>query len=134
MLACAELFTKSLDAKGLHYAVNVDSDGDVIVDFPYQGKVTKCIFSGDNGTYLSLYLIYEHIPEDKFADAIFACNEFNTRYKWVTFYVDKDSDLMVHDDAILAIENAADEAFELLLRMLKIGEDVKPTIMKVIYA
>ena len=39
MNTCAELFTKFLDSKDFHYATHIDSDGDSVVDFPYQGKV-----------------------------------------------------------------------------------------------
>ena len=134
MNTCAELFTKFLDSKGLHYASSVDKDGDSVVDFPYQGKISKCFFCGNEGTYFSLYLVFERIPEEKLADAIFLCNELNARYKWITFYVDKDRDLVFHDDAILAVENCAEEAFELLVRSINIGEEVKPIIMKTIYA
>ena len=134
MLTCAELFIAKLDSKGLHYSSRVDSDGDVIVDFPYQGKVTKCIFSGDNGKYLSLYLVYERVPEDKYADGIFLANEMNCKWKWVKFYVDGDRDLMLQDDAILSVENAGDEAFELLVRMINISDDSKGAIMKALYA
>jgi hypothetical protein len=133
IMRCAELFINFLKSKNFNFNANVDSDGDYIVDFPYDGKITKCIFSGDDGKYLSLYLIYENIPEDKLASLIFACNELNTRYKWVTFYVDTDRDLMLHDDAILTPENAADEAFEILLRMINIGNEAKPTIMRALY-
>ena len=134
MNTCAELFTKFLDSKDFHYATNIDSDGDSVVDFPYQGKVFKCFFSGDEGSYFSLYLVYERVPDDKVADAIFVCNELNTRFKWATFYVDGDKDLMIHDDAILSVENAADEAFELLARIINISNDAKPSIMKALYA
>ena len=48
--------------------------------------------------------------------------------------MDKDNDLVFHDDAILSPENAAEEAFELLIRTLKITDDVKPTFMRAIYA
>jgi hypothetical protein len=133
IMRCAELFINFLKSKNFNFNANVDSDGDYIVDFPYDGKITKCIFSGDDGKYLSLYLIYENIPEDKLASLIFACNELNTKYKWVTFYVDTDRDLMLHDDAILTPENAADEAFEILLRMINIGNEAKPTIMRALY-
>ena len=133
MLACAELFIENLRSKNLNFDVNELPDGAVRVAFPYQGKVTRCIFNGDNGSYLSLYLDYEKIPEEKLADAVFLCNELNAEYKWVTFYVDKDNDLFLHDDAILAVENAAEEAFELLVRLVKIGEEEKPRIMRTIY-
>ena len=74
MHTCAELFTASLDEKNLRYTVGTDRDGDTIVDFPYDGKIAKCFFSGDNGEYFSLYLVYERIPEEKLADLIFMCN------------------------------------------------------------
>lgn len=134
MLICAELFTNLLKSNNLVYNVSEDGDGAVIVGFPYQGKMIRCIFDGDDGKYFSIYMLYESIPDEKLADIIFLCNEFNARFKWFTFFVDSDKDLMLHDDAILSIETAADEAFELLIRMLKMGDDVKPMIMKTIYA
>ena len=134
MHVCAEVFTNYLKQKNLHFSAYVDNDGDTIVDFPYQGKVCKFVFSGTSTYYMSIYLVLERAPEDKNADAIFVCNDLNCRYKWATFYVDGDRDIVVHDDAILTVESAAEEAFELLLRILKISEDAKPTIMRVIYA
>ena len=93
-----------------------------------------CIFASDDGEYVSLYLQFESIPEDKIIDVILVCNELNAKFKWVKFYVDSDHDLMLEDDAILTAENAAEEVFELMLRMIKICDDAKPAIMKAIYA
>ncbi len=134
MNACAELFTNLLRSKNLNFESGIDSDGDSVVEFPYQGKVAKIFFCGQNGEYLSLYLVYERAPDEKFADVLFVCNELNAQYKWVTFYLAKDNSIVLHDDAILSIESAADEAFELLVRILKIGDEVKPRLMKAIYA
>ena len=134
MNTCAELFVQNLKEKNLNFECGTDKDGDSVVEFPYQGKVAKLFFCGDEGQYLSIYVVFESVPEDKVADVIFVCNELNARYKWVTFYVDKDNDVVFHDDAILSPESAAEEAFELMVRILKIGEDVKPMIMKAIYA
>lgn len=132
--ACAELFTEFLKSKGLNYNAGTDSDGDSVVEFPYQGKVAKIFFTGDKGTYMSIYVVYERVPENKIPDVIFTCNELNCRYKWVTFYLDKDNDVVLHDDAILSLDNAADEAFELLVRILRIGDDVKQPIMHAIFS
>jgi len=134
MSTCAELFIALLESQNFHYASKIDDDGDVVVDFPYKGKTFKCFFSGEGGSYLSLYCVYENIPEDKLVDVIFLCNELNTKYKWITFYVDHDRDMMLHDDAILATENAAQETMELLARCINIGEEIKPLVMKAIYA
>ena len=134
MYPCAELFINDLRSKQLQFQSQEMADGTVLVNFPYQGKVVRCFMNGENGSYLSLYLVYERVPEQKVADVIFLCNELNAQYKWATFYVDKDNDIVVHDDAILAVENAASEAFELLVRLVKIADEVKPNIMKTIYA
>ena len=132
--ACAELFVNNLKAKNLNYECGTDKDGDSVVEFPYKGKVAKMFFTGNDGGYFSIYVVYENVPQEKAAEAIFACNELNNRYKWVTFYVDRDNDVILHDDAILDPSTAAEEAFELLVRILKIGDEVRPVIMKAIYA
>lgn len=134
MLKFAELFTQYLDSKEFNYETYTFDDGDVLVEFPYKGKATKLIFGGEDGKYLSLYLNFENVPEDKYVDVLIACNELNKQYKWATFYLDDDRDLIIHDDAILSEESAAEEAFELLVRIIHIGDDVKPVIMKAIYA
>lgn len=134
MLICAERFIETLKAKNLNYATADTEKGDTVIDFPYRGKVTKCIFSGSEGQYFSMYLVYERIPKEKVADVIFLCNELNALYKWVTYYVDKDNDLVIHADAIVTAAVAADVCFELLVRTLQIVEDLKPRVMKTIYA
>ena len=130
---CATLFVEDLKSKKLNFHSGTNSHGDSVVEFPYEGKVAKIFFSGDQGKYMSIYLVFERVPADKVADVIFACNDLNCQYKWVTFYVDKDNDVILHDDAILTPSTAADEAFELLLRLIKIGDEVKPQIMRAIY-
>lgn len=134
MNTCAELLKENLESKNLNFECGTDKDGDSIIEFPYQGKVAKLFFSGEEGEYLSIYLVFERVPEEKLADVIFVCNELNAKYKWVTFYVDKDNDVLFHVDALLTPETAAEVAFEMLIRILKIGDDVKPVIMKAIYA
>lgn len=131
---CARLFAKDLDAKKLNYRSGTNKSDDSVIEFPYEGKIARLFFSGDEGKYLSIYLVYESVPAEKVPDVIFTCNDLNCEYKWITFYVDKDNDVILHDDAILAVPTAADEAFELLVRMLKIGDETKPRIMRAIYA
>ena len=131
---CAQQFVDLLGSRDLDFKSGTDKDGDSVVEFPYKGKVAKLFFCGETGQYLSIYLVYESVSKDKRMEAIVACNELNCQYKWFTFYVDRDNDVVVHDDAILSVDDEGEEAFELLLRMLKIGDDVKPTLMKAIYA
>lgn len=133
-MICAELFTKLLDSKGLRYASGTLQSGDTMIEIPIDGNVAKCIFCGENGKYYSFYLFFDKVPPEKMADVLFVCNDLNTQYKWATFYVNKSGDVVVHDDAILSVESAADEAFELVLRLLDIAKKSKPLIMKAIFA
>ena len=131
---CAELFTKNLESKKLNFSSGENKSGDSVVEFPYEGKRARIFFSGDDGEYMSIYVVFEGVPAEKRTDVILACNEVNTQYKWVTAYVDSDNDVIFHLDAILSVDNAADEAFELLVRTLKIMDEIKPQIMRAIYA
>ena len=134
MTACAQKFIDLLEEKNFNYTVGTDSDGDTCVNFPYQGKVARCFFTGENGHYLSIYIVFENVPSDKIVDLLFICNELNCQYKWATFFIDSENDILIHDDAILDENTAADEAMELLIRLLNITDDAKPKIMKGIYA
>ena len=131
---CAQRLANELQAKELNYQTDIDKDGNSVILFPYQGKTTRMFFSGENGKYLSMYLVFEEVPEEKVTDVILTCNELNKNYKWVTFYVDRDKDVVLHIDAILTESTAADVALELLIRMAKLSDEVKPVIMKAIYA
>ena len=130
---CAANFVQFLESKNLHFDVRETESG-CMVAFPYDGKLARIFFNGDDGTYMSMYLVYESVPVEKIADMLVVCNELNSTYKWVKFYLDNDNDLVLQDDAILSPDNAADEVFELMLRMFDIGKDVKNQVMKAIYA
>ena len=134
MNVCAGNFINYLKERDFTFNVKEKEGTDTTVTFPYQGKMTSFAFTGDDGCYVSIHTVYENVPEEKFADLLIVCNELNTEYRWLKFYVDTDNDLMVEDDAILEPETAADECFELLVRRINILDDVKPRIMRAIYA
>jgi len=134
MKICADKFVQYLESKNYNYTVLADEDDKAVVDFPYSGKSAKCFFTGDNGEYLSIYMVYESVPEDKYASALIACNEVNCKYKWVTAYLDEDRDILLHLDALLTPETSASETMEMLVRFVDIGDKVKPILMKAIYA
>ena len=132
MLLAAQLFMEDLEAKELKYSFKEVND-DIVVSFPYDGKFTNFVFSGTDGCYVSMYTVFESCPADKVQDMLVLCNSLNAKYKWLKFYVDKDSDIMVEDDAIVTADNAAAECFELLARRINILKEVKPEIMRLIY-
>ncbi|MBQ2724307.1 MAG: YbjN domain-containing protein [Clostridia bacterium] len=134
MKDCFESFVAFLNGEGYSFNSKIDSDGDGVVSIPFDGKMMKCFFSGTDKSYLSIYEVFESIPEDKVAEIILLCNSLNCQYKWITFYVDKDNDMMLHVDARLSCDESADEAMEMVARMARIGKEIKPMVMKAIYA
>ncbi|MBR5868246.1 MAG: YbjN domain-containing protein [Clostridia bacterium] len=134
MKTCAKQFETYLKSKNYNFTVYADESERTVIGFPYSGREVKCFFTGDEGEYLSLYMVYENVEEDKMIQALIACNELNAKFKWVTYYIDDDRDILLHDDAILSKSNAASEAMELLVRMVDICDKGKAVIMKAIYA
>lgn len=134
MKNCYESFIDYLNSQNYSFSQKIDSDGDGVVSIPFDGKILKCFFSGSEMDYLSIYQVFESIPEDKVAELILLCNSLNCQYKWITFYVDSDNDMMLHIDAHLSPVDAAEEAMEMVARMAKIGKEIKPKVMKAIYA
>ena len=70
---CANLFTQNLDSKKLNYRSGKNGNGDSVVEFPYEGKIARMFFCGEEGNYLSIYLVYEKVPDNKVSDMIFTC-------------------------------------------------------------
>ena len=134
MKPCTESVIKWLESKNLTVVPSRSDERTDVLDFPWEGRNLKCVFTGDEGEYLSLYYYLESAPEDKIADVLMVCNEMNSTYKWVKFYVDSDNDITLQDDAILNVDNAGDETLELIVRMIDILKDTKPAFMRAIYA
>ncbi len=135
MVICAEMFVETLRAKELQFDVRETEKGLCYVRFPYEGRITNVIFdSEDNGTHVALRTAFEKCPPEKVPDLLVVCNALNVQYRWLKFCVDDDNDIMVEDDAIVNPETAGEECFELLLRTVQILSEVKPSIMRAIYA
>lgn len=89
----------------------------------------------DEGGYVSLrsYNLCK-FDDSKKADMYKVCSELNARFKWVKFYVDEsDNTITCQDDAIIQLDSAGPECFELLLRMYSIMDDSYPVIMKTVW-
>lgn len=134
MKRCTEGVIEFFKAKNLNFIPSRSDEKVDILDFPWEGRSLKCIFTGDDGEYLSLFYYLESAPEDKYADVLMVCNEMNAKYKWVKFYIDSDNDITLQDDAILNVNNAGDETLELIVRMIDILNNAKPIFMRAIYS
>ena len=119
----------------LKYTTRDLPDGSIVVSVMFNMVFTHAIFqSSDNGTHVAFRTQLESCPAEKTSDMLVVCNSLNMRYRWLKFYLDKDNDIMIEDDAIITTETAGDECFELLIRTAGIIKEVKPFILKAIYA
>lgn len=72
--------------------------------------------------------------ESKKADMYRVCSELKARFKWVKFYIDEsDNTITCQDDAIIQLDSAGPECFEILLRMYNIMDESYPVMMKTIW-
>ncbi len=134
MNTCAKAFADKLESKNLKYEVR-EIEEETLVIFPYENRKTTFVFAGDDGEYAQTMTVIESMPnDDKFVEVVMVCNQLNRRFRFVKFVVDDDNDVMALSDAILDVNSAGDESFELLARSLKIISEARPQLMKAIYS
>ena len=71
-----------------------------------------------------------NVKKDAIDKVITACNSLNDYYRWVRFCVDSDGDITVSTDAIVNMETVGDIYLRLVNRIVDIGDEAYPTLMK----
>lgn len=115
-------------------------------DLPGGDVAVSCGIKGKYGAYEFVFVFYadEHsfsghvpnllsIPIDKRIQLVDLMNSLNATYRWVKFYDDGESYLRVQVDAIVNPETCGKIAVELLLRTMKIIDEVYPKFMKTVW-
>lgn len=130
-----EAFVAHLQKESVKY---VDRDEDA-VDISFNGKNASSIrvtvrFSKDNEGYVHFFNMTIGSFKDKEAEAMKQCNAMNMKYRWVKFYVDNDSDVIVDADAIVDLGSVGKECLEIVIRTVKIIDDVYPEFMRLRWA
>ncbi len=87
----------------------------------------------DNRPWIKCYDLGK-FEGDKYAAGLMACNEANNRYRWIRFYMDNDNDVTAEMDAILSEGSVFDEMMELIVRMLRVIDELYPSFMKARWA
>ena len=117
---------------------------------PVEGRKERIYiaFDGDHGNKLPLYFFFDEdgttvdikmfsvvkVPSDKLMDMLVLVNELNAQYRWVKFYLDSDNEVTVSGDAVLDVDSAGEELYELMHRFLRITDDIYPRLMKVTWS
>lgn len=128
------LFLRHMDAKGIKY---VDRDEFVV----------KITYTGDNLKNIPVYVFFDEDGDpmvqfkcwdianfkDKEAKGIFACNEMNKVYRWVKFYLDKDSDVVASIDAYITETTCGEECLSLVRRVVNITDEAYPTFARAMW-
>ena len=129
-------FMAAMDAKGIKYT-DVDAN-----------RVTVA-YAGDNAKSIKITVIFDkdgeglvalrcwsfgNVPESKRIDVLEACNKLNCDYRWVSFYIDEDSDVTVSLDAVVDMDTVGAECIQLVKRMVNIYDEAYPDLMKACWA
>lgn len=127
-----------LESKGFKF--DVDEENDVIITgvggLKNKGSIKVYVIFDDNGRTVGIRShSFCEFPEEKKAKMYEICSKMNDDFRWVKFYVDeKDNTITLADDAIITPETCGEEIFELIIRMVGIGDDAYPEFMKGIWA
>jgi hypothetical protein len=78
--------------------------------------------------------VIAHVPDNKTDVALRALNEANVKYRWLTFFLDSDNDIVASGDQILHPDVVGDTCHELLSRTLSICDEAYSAFMKAIWA
>ena len=139
MLNTAMRFMSECDRVGLKYRDSRDMDnGESLVVCGVNGKNNArydVLFIFDKDGHSVSLRIFGLIafPEEKWAAILDIANELNGFYRWLKFYVKEDK-VNVQHDAVISEETSGPICVELLLRTMKIIDDVYPKFMHVLWA
>ncbi len=137
MNLCAQNFIAFLNAKGVKYDVS-ENESNTIVIASFQMKNTSirvsCFMDNNNQNVALRCFDFIKVTEDKYANALLAVNQCNSKYRWVKFIIDDEMCINAQDDAVITPDTAGEETFELLARMLNIVDECYPIFMKAIWA
>ena len=117
-----KLFCEKLNEENLFYQIHEENN---VVTIGYSGKnfksLTFAVIFDDDGSAVSIkaYSIAT-FKKNQLEDAYKFCNEMNTKYRWVKFYVDDDNELTASSDAIITKESIAEECIRMLALIISI--------------
>ncbi len=96
-------------------------------------SMTLSFFIDDNDICVKVFGV-ANVPEEKKPTVLNALNELHKKYRWVTFFIDEEEEVVAQIDSKFKSNESAPELFwELLLRAYDIVNDSYPEIMKSIW-
>lgn len=111
-------------------------------------RTVRVTYGGDNLNSIPIYVTFDKddknqaqfscwniakFPDNKLEQAYKICNDLNTEYRWVKFYIDSDKDIRCEMDACFEEYSVGANCASLVRRMVNIIDDVYPTFMKAMW-
>jgi len=128
----------AFDEAGLKYSI-IEPGGSSAVKAVFGGDnydsaTVHYISSDDDNDVKVVILSFVKVPASKREKVIMVLNDMNNKYRYLKFVMSEDNDVRVEYDFPLKITNPGDVAVEILIRMMKILDDVYPELMKAIWS
>ena len=139
MFKATKLIAEAFDAKGLKY--NTKENGELsLINVSMNNKSGSdeqyyFVSDDEKNDILIRSGTIARIPAEKTDAALELVNSFNTRFRFVRFYLDKDNDVIAQVDVPVETQDAdvGKIAIEMLVRLSKMYDDVYPQLMKCIW-
>lgn len=129
-------FLKYLDKEGIKYR-NFDDDFGVSIGYNCKNikdiDVTVIFDEDGEGKVALRSWSLGKVQDSKFTAMLKTLNELNHKYRWVKFSVDDDQDIEMSTDAVIDLDTVGEEVTELMHRMVSIGDEAYPAIMKALW-
>lgn len=135
-MSLAQSFADVLTARGLNHS-GVEQMGEKeVVEFGMTTETTKVrvVSFFDGNTLATRIFAFSKVPENKFGDALLACNALNDEYRFVKFYIDSDNEVVIAADDFLDEDSAGEEAMKVAITTVRIADEAYPKLQRAIWA
>lgn len=136
-----KLIKEEMERQGLKYSIEEFEDGSTLwVRFTINNgpslQVKFISLDDKNDVAIRLFRIVENVEESKVEEMLKAVNECNCEYRYLKFILDDECDVNIEYDLALRAEDTSvgAEACEILVRIVKIVDEVYPKFMKIIWS
>lgn len=136
-----KLIKEEMERQGLKYSIEEFEDGSTLwVRFTINNgpslQVKFISLDDKNDVAIRLFRIVENVEESKVDEMLKAVNECNCEYRYLKFILDDECDVNIEYDLALRAEDTSvgAEACEILVRIVKIVDEVYPKFMKIIWS
>lgn len=138
-----KLIKEEMERQGLKYSIEEFEDGSgstLLVRFTINNgpslRVKFISLDDKNDVAIRLFRIVENVAESKINEILKAVNECNCEYRYLKFILDEEHDVNIEYDLALRAEDTSigAEACEILVRIVRIVDEVYPKFMKIIWS